>query len=184
MLYIKWRSANQTQQYFKYWNCIKLSSFGIVGKKAQLALGNTQRSWFQLNLNLEISRAASKKNRNDKLWHHMVIDIYIYICIYNYCWKSPNSNHLYDHGFMDVINKYTNCQAVAKIDLVHKQVICPLFHGGSLHELRNISLVFGLSKFWQTLSIWYINIYIHLGQHWLRFGFRDIISWTYTVKSL
>ena len=113
MLYIKWRSANQIQQYFKYWNCIKLSSFGIVGKKAQLALGNTQRSWFQLNLNLEISRAASKKNRNDKLWHHIVIDIYI--CIYNYCWKSPNSNHLYDHGFMDVINKYTNCQAVKKL---------------------------------------------------------------------
>ena len=23
---------------------------------------------------------------------------------YYYCWKSPNSKHLYDHGFMDVIN--------------------------------------------------------------------------------
>ena len=28
--------------------------------------------------------------------------IYIYIYIY-YCWKSPNSSHLYDHAFMDVI---------------------------------------------------------------------------------
>ena len=40
--------------------------------------------------------------------------------------KSPNSSHLYDHGFMD----YTNRQAV-KIFLIHKQVIRPLRHGGS-----------------------------------------------------
>ena len=30
--------------------------------------------------------------------------IYIYIYIYiHYCWISPNTSHLYDHGFMDVI---------------------------------------------------------------------------------
>ena len=51
--------------------------------------------------------------------------IYVYI----YCWKSPNSSPLYDHGFMDVIA--TTIVRQSKIDFIHKQAIRPLLHGGS-----------------------------------------------------
>ena len=40
--------------------------------------------------------------------------IYIYICIYIYtynCWKSPNSSHMYDHGFMDNTNRQAVCKS-------------------------------------------------------------------------
>ena len=53
--------------------------------------------------------------------------------------KSPNASHLYDHGFMDVIPIVWR----SEIDFIHKQVIRPLLHGGSLHEVRDVSLVCG-----------------------------------------
>ena len=44
--------------------------------------------------------------------------------------KSPNSSHMYDHGFME----NTNRQAV-KTDFIHREVMRPLRHGGS-HFLK------------------------------------------------
>ena len=50
--------------------------------------------------------------------------------------KSPNSSHMYDHGFMD----NTNRQAV-KTDLIHRQEMRPLRHGGShFVNLQNVNL--------------------------------------------
>ena len=39
-----------------------------------------------------------------------VVPIYVYIYVYIIVEKSPNSSHMYDHGFMD----NTNLQAVCK----------------------------------------------------------------------
>ena len=50
--------------------------------------------------------------------------------------KSPNSSHMYDHGFMD----NTNRQAV-KNDLIHRQDTRPFRHGGS-HFVNGMSLDF------------------------------------------
>ena len=80
--------------------------------------------------------------------HFTLWPIYIYIYIYTYqmdcvcqrchkecststcaddyycCWKSPNSNHLCDHGFMDVLKHQLS--GSRKIDFMHKQVITAL----------------------------------------------------------
>ena len=64
--------------------------------------------------------------------------------------KSPNSSHMYDHGFMDNTNRQAVCKSIAmikvtklsnqnhmpckhlpKTDLIHRQVMRPLRHGGS-----------------------------------------------------
>ena len=37
----------------------------------------------------------------------------IYIYIYN-CWKSPNSSHMYDHGFTDNTNRQAVCKSQKK----------------------------------------------------------------------
>ena len=52
--------------------------------------------------------------------------MYIYTYVYIYCcWKSPNSNHFCDHGFMNVLNTYQSSGS-QKIDFIHKQVITAL----------------------------------------------------------
>ena len=62
--------------------------------------------------------------------------IYIYMYIYIIVEKSPNSSHMYDHGFMD----NTNRQAV-KNDLIHRQDMRPFRHGAS-HFVNGMSLDF------------------------------------------
>ena len=83
-------------------------------------------------------------------------------------WKSPNSSHLYDHGFMDVIT--TPIVRQSKIDFMHKQVIRPLLHGGShfwlpddwcsnyIHE----TMVVQMTWVWTFSTIIYICIYMGL----------------------
>ena len=78
---------------------------------------------------------------------------YIYIIVE----KSPNSSHMYDHGFMD----NTNRQAVKNCKFVNLQ-------NGCLHDVRDASLVCESSQF---LTAWRLVLSMKPWSYiWLEFG--------------
>ena len=78
----------------------------------------TEQHWFGWWLGIKWTVFVNVTTKSAQHAHAQMIAIIVE--------KSPNSSHMYDHGFMD----NTNRQAV-KNDLIHRQVMRPLHHGGS-----------------------------------------------------
>ena len=103
--------------------------------------------------------------------------ICIYIYIYIIVEKSPNSSHMYDHGFMD----NTNRQAVKNwLDSQTRDASLtswrqPPWQNGCLHDVRDASLVCESSQF---LTAWRLVLSMKPWSYiWLEFGlFSTIIA--------
>ena len=86
--------------------------------------------------------------------------------------KSPNSSHMYDHGFMDD----TNRQAV-KNWLNPQTSDASLTSWLSLHDVRDASLVSELNQF---LTAWRLVSYMRPWSYiWLEFGLFSTIIYIY-----
>ena len=107
------------------------------------------------------------------------IYIYIYIYIYIIVEKSPNSSHMYDHGFMDNTNRqavknWLDSQTRDASLTSWRQPFCDL-QNGCLHDVRDASLVCESSQF---LTAWRLVLSMKPWSYiWLEFGlFSTIIA--------
>ena len=75
-----------------------------------------------------------------------ISDEYIHIYMYIIVEKSPNSSHMFDHGFMDNINRQTvknglNSQTSDASLTSWRQPFCKILQNGCLHDVRDASLI-------------------------------------------